>query len=68
MSLLPALLKSVQGESLGISIFLAVQHCPKTIPTGAPNISTISELRGTVSAFKESLNAFREICEIENNT
>lgn len=49
MSLLPALLKSVQGESLGISIFLALQHY------GAPNISTISELRGTVSAFKESL-------------
>jgi hypothetical protein len=53
--LLPNFLKSVQSESLGISILLDPQHCHVPTPASAPNLPSISELKETVTAFKETL-------------
>lgn len=70
MSLLPGFLKSVQSESLGISILLDPQHCHVPTPaSGIPNLPSVSEIKDTVTAFKETLKMLTaKLNEIENAT
>ena len=51
-TLLPALLDSVRGESLGVSILFDEKYCQQTISSNDTSASNIKE---TVAAFKESL-------------
>lgn len=68
-SLLPALLDSVCGESLGVSLLFDPQCCHQTIPVTRPGVPDTSSLKETVSAFKESLKVSADkLREIEWNT
>ena len=68
-SLLPALLDSVRGESLGVSLLFDPQCCHQTIPVTRPGVPDTSSLKETVSAFKESLKVSADkLREIERNT
>ena len=69
-SLIPALLDSVRGESLGVSVLLDPRYC-HNLPTPAvnPSIPDTSQLKETVAAFKASLELSSDkIREIERNT
>lgn len=69
-SLLPALLDSIRGESLGISLHFDPHYCHhETSPVGTPNIPGTLHLKETVSAFKESLKfSSGKIRKIEQST
>ena len=54
-SLLPALLDSVRGESLGVSVLFDSAHCHKSLSHGSPDPPTLSAIKQTVVAFKETL-------------
>ena len=54
-TLLPALLDSVRGESLGVSVMFDSTYCHNTMPQSSPDIPSTSAIRSTVEAFKESL-------------
>jgi len=68
-SLLPTLLDSLRGESLGVSLLFDPQYCHKTIPVTQPGVPDTSSLKETVSAFKDSLKVPADkLREIKQNT
>ena len=69
-SLLPTLLESVRGESLGVSLLFDPQYCHhQTTAISSPNISDTSKLKETVAAFKVSLKLPSDrLREIEQST
>ena len=68
-SLLPALLDSVCGESLGVSVLFDPRYCQQTVPVSSPDIPATSAIKEAVSAFKESLiMPTAKLQEIEQNT
>ena len=54
-SLLLALLDSVRGESLGLSILFDEKYCQQTISSNDTSVLSASNIKETVAAFKESL-------------
>lgn len=54
-SLLPDLLESVRGESLGISVLFDEKHCQHTILSNDTYVPSLSNIKETVAAFKQSL-------------
>ena len=55
-SLLPALMDSVRGESLGVSVLFDPQYCHnQATPVTDANIPSTSNLKETIAAFKSSL-------------
>ena len=54
-SLLPALLDSVRGESLGISVLFDDKYCQETILSSDTCVPSASNIQETVVAFKQSL-------------
>ena len=68
-SLLPALLDSVPGESLGVSVLFDSAHCHKSVSLGHPDPPTVSVIKPTVVAFKETLRMPAEkLRKIEEST
>jgi len=69
-SLLPALLDSVRGESLGVSLLFDPQYCHhQTTPVSSPSIPDTSEIKRSVAAFKLSLKLPADkLREIEQST
>ena len=69
-SLLPTLLESVRGESLGVSLLFDPQYCHhQTTAISSPNIPDTSKLKETVAAFKVSLKLPSDrLREIEQST
>ena len=69
-SLLPTLLESVHGESLGVSLLFDPQYCHhQTTAISSPNIPDTSKLKETVAAFKVSLKLPSDrLREIEQST
>ena len=54
-SLLPALLDSVHGESLGISVFFDKRYCHEQLPVTDAGVPGTSLLKQTVAAYMEEL-------------
>jgi len=48
-SLLPTLLDSLRGESLGVSLLFDPQYCHKTIPVTQPGVPDTPSLKETLS-------------------
>ncbi len=68
-SLLPALLDSIRGESLGVSVLFDPKYCHQTMPVTHPDVPATSAIKKTVEAFKESLRMpAAKLQEIEQNT
>ena len=68
-SLLPALLDSVRGESLRVSLLFDPQYCHQSTPQSPPNILDTLKLKETVATFKANLKLPSErLREIEQNT
>ena len=68
-SLLPALLDSVHGESLGISVLFDKRYCHEQLPVTDAGVPGTSLLKQTVAAFKDSLKLSpSKVREIEQNT
>ena len=68
-TLLPALLDSVRGESLGVSILFDEKYCQQTISSNDTSVPSASNIKETVAAFKESLQmSSSELRNIEQST
>ena len=68
-SLLPALIESIRGESLGVSVLLDPTYHQENVPVSSPDIPATSAIREAVTAFKESLRMpTAKLQEIEQNT
>ncbi len=68
-SLLPALLDSIRGESLGVSVLFDPKYCHQTMPVTHPDVPATSAIKKTVEAFKKSLRMpAAKLREIEQNT
>ena len=68
-SLLPALLDSVRGESLGISVLFDEKYCQETILSNNTCLPSTSNIKETVTAFKESLQmSSSQLRNIEQST
>ena len=67
--LLPSLLDSVRGESLGVSILFDEKYCQQTISSNDTSVPSASNIKETVAAFKESLQmSSSELRNIEQST
>ena len=68
-SLLPALLDSVRGDSLGVSVMFDPRYRQQTVPVSSPDIPVTSAIQEAVATFKESLiMSTSKLQEIEQNT
>ena len=68
-SLLETFLKTVHGESLGVSVMFDPQYCHQTMPDIQPDMPSVCVIKKTVASFKESLRMPAEkLREIEHNT
>ena len=67
-SLLPGLLDSVRGESLGISVLFDEKYCQQTASSNDTCIPYASNIKKTVAAFKESLQMLSQLQDSEQST
>ena len=68
-ALLPKLLESICGESLGVLVLFDPTYCHQTIPASHPDVPSNSAIKQTVAAFKKSRRMpAAKLREIEQNT
>ena len=54
-NLLDTFIENVRGESLGVSVLFDPVYCHKDVPPSLSDVPTVSVIKATVAAFKESL-------------
>ena len=67
-SLLPELINSMHGESLGISVLFNKRYCHETVPVTNASVPGTSLLKKTIASFKDGLKLpATKLWEIEQN-